>query len=113
MFRFGASTLSEPFAKATGLSLLPLYADTIAYSAAAFFGVQLLSRVLSPIVYPPYRTFPRKTRNSWDVRVVSMANCSALLPLVARCFRVNGSLAFDKAFATHPEPLRLSAIATG
>lgn len=105
--------LSEPFARMTGLTLLPEHAPTIAYSAGAFLGIQLLSRFVSPILSSHYRTLPRKTRHAWDTRVVSMVNCAVLLPLVIRCFRVNASLASDKAFATHPETLRLSAIASG
>lgn len=105
--------LSEPFARATGLTLLPAHAPTIIYSAGAFLGIQLVSRFVSPLLSSHYRRLPPKSRSAWDIRVVSMVNCAVLLPLVVKCFRVNGALAHDKAFATHPDALRLSAVATG
>lgn len=105
--------LTEPLARAAGLTLLPAHAGTIAYSAGAFLGIQLLSRAVSPLISRHYRALPRKTRDAWDIKVVSIANCAVLLPLVVRAFRANRALAGDKAFGTHPELLRLSAIATG
>lgn len=105
--------LSEPFARAVGLTLLPAYAPTIVYSAGAFLGIQLASRFVSPLVSSHYRKLSYQGRRTWDAKVVSLANCAVLLPLVIRCLRANSALAHDKAFGTHPEALRLSAVATG
>lgn len=73
----------EPFCTRWGVPLLAVHLPLALASLAFWVGLHFASIVLTPSVYAPYKTLPRKTRIGWHVHLVALVHACIITPLAA------------------------------
>lgn len=73
----------EPYCTRLGVPYLAVHVPLALVSLAGWLGLQILSILLTPYVYPPYKQLPRKTRISWHVHFVALVHALVITPLAA------------------------------
>ena len=98
-----------------GLTRLPEHFTTVVLSAVTFQFIQVLSSILSRIMFPnTYMMLRKDVKKNWDNHVVSMAHALVIIPL-AYSFKLKGSPSLEKdhAFGWDPKIGSIIGISTG
>ncbi|CAO1624661.1 unnamed protein product [Parajaminaea phylloscopi] len=74
---------AEPYCTRLGIPHLATHLPLALASLAGWLAVHLGSAILTPIVYPPYKRLPKRTRVQWHVHFVALVHAAIITPLAA------------------------------